>query len=83
MGLKSAQANGIALLHEMSIQRHKVSSHPFAPPSLYLCLHKKLVLEISRQIQMFSTKGRDLPHPTPFPLLWGWIADYGVDYEIR
>jgi hypothetical protein len=25
------------MLYEMSIQRHKFSSHPFPPPSLYLC----------------------------------------------
>ncbi len=30
-------------------QSHKDSPHPFLPPSLYLCLHKKPVLEISRQ----------------------------------
>jgi hypothetical protein len=32
---------------------------------------------------MCSTNRRDLPHSTLFPLKWGWIADNGIDYEIR
>ncbi len=46
MGLKSVQAwkemsahCPLPMLREMSFQRHEVSPHPFAPPSLYLCLH--------------------------------------------
>ncbi len=48
---------------QMSIQRHKVSSHPFSPP-----------LRTSVYIK------------AGFPLcrcVGGWIAYYGVDYEIR
>ncbi len=52
----------LPMLHEMSIQIHNVSTHPFPPPSLYLCLHKKTVFEISRQFQMCSTNRRDLTH---------------------
>ncbi len=64
----------LRMLHEMSIQRHKVNSHPFPPPSMYLCLHNKTVLEISRQIQMSSTNRRDLPHALhPYPsVVGGW-----------
>ena len=32
---------------------------------------------------MCSTSRRDLPHSTPFPLQFGWIADCGVDYVIN
>ncbi len=74
MGLKSAQAWGcLSMLRKMSIQRHKVSSHPFPPPSRYFC-SQKTVLEIGRQIQMCSANRRDLPHSPPFPFEWGWIA---------
>jgi hypothetical protein len=48
---QSQLRHGIApmpMLHEMSIQKHKVSSHPFPPPSLFT---KKPVLKISRQIK--------------------------------
>jgi hypothetical protein len=31
---------------------------------------------------LFKDVRRDLLHSTPFPLQWGWIADYGVDYEM-
>ncbi len=71
------------MFHEMSIQRHKVSSHPLPAPFQYFVSHKKPVMKITRKIQMCSTNRRDLPHSTPFPLLWGWKAEYEVDYEIR
>ncbi len=67
---------GLPMLHKMSIQ---VSSPPFpSPPFSYLLFWK-----FAGQIQMCSTNRKDLPRSTPFPLQWGWIADYGVDYEIR
>jgi hypothetical protein len=65
------------MLHKMFIQTQMVSSHPFSVLSLFLLA----VLEISRRMQMCSTV--DLPHSTPFPLWWEWMADYGVDYEIK
>ncbi len=69
VGLKSAQPWGyLPMLDEMSIQRHKVNSYPFSPPSPNLCLHKKPVLEISRQIQTCSTNRIDLPHSSLFLL---------------
>jgi hypothetical protein len=30
---------------------------------------------------LFKDVRRDLLHSTPFPLQWGWIADYGLDYD--
>ncbi len=51
---------------------------PSPPPSAYLFLLD--VSEISRQMQMFSTNRRDLPHSAPFPFVMGGIADYRVDF---
>ncbi len=81
MGLKSAQAWGCPMLHEMSIQRLKVSSHPFSPPSLYSCLYKKQFLKISRLIKTCSTNGRDLPHSTlPFVVgMDSWLRSWHRD----
>jgi hypothetical protein len=36
MGVKASSGMGLPMFHEMSIQRHNVSSHPFPPPSLYI-----------------------------------------------
>jgi hypothetical protein len=72
MGLKTAQAWGCPKAHGPSnvySKTYGVSSDPFPPSYLYLCLHKKL--EISRQIQMCSTNRRDLPHSAPFPFIVG------------
>ncbi len=46
------------MFHEMSIRRHKVTSQPFPPPSLYLCW------EISIQRHKVSS------HPFPPPSLY-------------
>jgi hypothetical protein len=72
------------MLHKMSVQRNKLSSRPFLPPSPYSPFFLFVVLEISIKIQMCSTKG-EIFHTPPLSLcsLGGWIADYRVDYEIR
>ncbi len=51
---------------------------PYPPPSLYLCLHKILVLKISQCAQPIGEIFPTLP-----PSLFSWIADNEVDYEIR
>ncbi len=58
------------------------------------CTEPKFIVilwELGREVTVSSGMGLPkahapwnvLSHFTPFPLLWGWIADYGVDYEIR
>ncbi len=80
-GVKVSSGMKLPMLHEISIQRHKVSSHSF--PSLYFCLHKNRFWKLADRYKCVQPNRRDLPHPTPFPLWWGLITDYGVDYEIR
>jgi hypothetical protein len=78
MGLMSAQAWGCPYSIKCLFSSHSLPS-PLSLISLFLIV----VLEITRKIQMFSTNWRDLLHSTPFPLSWGWIAVYEVNYEIR
>ncbi len=80
VGLKVSSGVVWPMLHEMSTQRHKVSSHPFSPPSL-TCVYIKNngFWKLAGRYKC----ARDIPNSTPSPLKWAWIAAYGVDHEIR
>ncbi len=88
-GLKVSSGIGLPMLHEMSIRRHKVSSHSFPPPSLYFCLHKKPVWKLADRYKyvepigeifptnVFNQEERSSP-PHPFPFIEGvdnWLWD--------
>ncbi len=83
VGLKSAQALGCPCSVKCLFKDIRSALTPSRP--LLLCLHSKRVLEISTQIQMCFTKRKDLPQSTLSVGSGGgyWIANYGVDYEIR
>ncbi len=84
MGLKSAQAWGCPCSMKCLFKDLRSALAPFPPLLCTRVYIKKQVLEISRQIKRCSTNGRDLPHSTlPFVVGMDWIADYGVDYEIK
>ncbi len=65
-GFKVSSGMGLPMLHEMSIQRHKISSHPFTPPSLYLCLHIQNLFW-----KLADNKKCDLSLLYPFPYVVG------------
>jgi hypothetical protein len=66
MGANVSLGMGLLMLDEMSIQRHKVMQlSPFTYTFSVLVLHKKPVLEVSRQMEMCSTNMKDLSHSTP------------------
>jgi hypothetical protein len=66
--MKISSGMGLPMLRE--IQRHKVSSHPFPPPSQYLRLHKKAVLEIGERYKCTQPIGEIFSTP-PFPFVVG------------
>jgi hypothetical protein len=65
--LKSAQAKGCLC----SIKCLFKDIRPALTPFFVLTLFLLAVSEISRQMQMFSTNRRDLPHSAPFPFVGG------------
>ncbi len=70
-GVKVSSGMWLSMLHKISIQRHKVSSNPLPLSSLYLCIHKKPVLEISRHTNVLTTElTMGLLHRVPYPMFF-------------
>ncbi len=63
MGVIVSSGMGLPMLHEMSIHRHKVNSHPFPPTSLYLCLHKIRFWKLADRYKCAQPIGEIFPTP--------------------
>ncbi len=76
MGLNSAQP----MLHKMSIQRHKISSPPSSPPSLYSPFSYLLFWKLADRYKCAQPIGEIFPTPIyPFPFVAGedsWLRSW-------
>ncbi len=79
MVLRSAQAWGLPVLNEMST--YLKTKGQLLPISSSFYVIKNEFWKLADRYKMCSTNKRDLPTPPLSILLFGWIADYGIDYE--
>jgi hypothetical protein len=72
------------MLHKMSIQNIRSAPTPALPlPFLHILPVPICCFGNQETGTNALNQKRDHTNSTPFPLKWGLIADYGVDYEIR